>query len=217
MGYPALPNPNRKPLRFSDYIIPTIIALIVLGFLIYLSFRFGGRIMNAPNVKISDTTIIINNYYDTNIYLTKIVQNPIPVFVSPAEKKDSGLCDSVRMYKLVSSNDSVEVFSTVNVQGKLLNYLLSYRLTKPYYSEKIITVSKTTEKFRSGFLIGSEIIFYKNDVRFCPFLFNPSFSGKVGYEFGNGWGVMYGYDINKSHSVEVFKHINYEFFSLKRK
>ena len=107
----------------------------------------------------SDTTIVINHYYDTTIHLTETttINNTSSTYL---ENYDStivvteGMCDSVRSYEVESGNDSIELTAQVDVLGALLHHKLSYKWLLPYKTE----ITKTIYAWKSGPVIGLDLL-----------------------------------------------------------
>jgi len=155
--------------------IVTIIfyAIISVALLILVNDKFG-VVGSDPELISSDTSIIINNNYDTTIknVIVKNYTQPVRVVVfDPSqynldEKIDSSIskiiyCDSVRTYKPEGGNDSVNIYNNVVVQGRLLFFDQNYKLRFPI-QEKTITITNEILKSQAGLYAGFDLILQKD-------------------------------------------------------
>ncbi len=183
-----------KKYNLGSFIINVIILIVVIW------FCKTNRSGLSTIVTSSDTTIVINNYYDTTINKMTVsnITNPVQVYEITKDKKDSGLCDSVRVYEPLIKNDTIEIFNKLFVQGRLLNYDISYKWKLPMKTEIFTTITNDIIKPQKGIFGGINISSEKYGSSLPIGL-------QTGYLSKNGNIYYYSYNLNNIHSVSIGK------------
>ena len=135
------------------------VIYVVGAIILFLVGNYVGRGKIVPPTPNSDTTIVINNYYDTTIHVveTKTIYQTKSVYYKEYDTSivvTEGMCDSVRSYEVESGNDSIELTAQVDVLGALLHHKLSYKWLLPYKTE----ITKTIYAWKSGPVIGLDLL-----------------------------------------------------------
>ena len=182
--------------------INTFLLLACLFALIYSIFQIKS-IGISQLISNSDTTIVINNSFDTNIYNMTVsnIHKPVEIYRINDDQEDPNLCDSIRVYKPGIENDSIAIFNKLFVQGKLLNYDISYKWKLPVKSEIIRTITNDIIKPQHG-IFGGMNISYKNNISKIPLGLQIGYFSKMGNIFS------YSYDLDKTHSLFIGKSID---------
>jgi len=107
----------------------------------------------------SDTTIVINHYFDTTIYQTNKVYQTVnkSYYYKNYDTTivlDDSACDSVRMYKIKDASDSIEIYGNAIVHGELIDHSLQYRWLLPYSTE----ITKTIYVHDRGLTAGLDML-----------------------------------------------------------
>ena len=167
-------------------LLAVLIATILFGSGILVSKRF---LSTDVSVNGSDTTIVINHYYDTTIHVTQNVYTTNENSVYYKEYDTSlvyleGQCDSVRRYKIKDGTDSIEIYGDIFVWGTLMDRQLSYKWLVPYKTTETITINK----WRAGPVLGL-------DAMIIPGL---SVGIHAGWQTSKGMEYTVGYFTDKS-------------------
>jgi len=147
----------------------------------------------------SDTTIVINNYYDTTIYKVE-VKNVTQKHSYYYKEYDTslvvyqGMCDTVHTYDVTAGNDTIQIVGGITTLGILLDQEFSYRWLLPYKTEEI----KTIHSWRSGPIIGADLK--------VPFAVGIH----AGWQNKNGLEYSAGYFTDKSILFSVEKVFNFD-------
>lgn len=178
-----------------------LLSAALFGFILFLliSGRYGKA---AATDQRKDTTITINNYYDTNIYNTTTNNINRPSTSTPAPepltKYDSSLCDSDRTYNLVSNNDSIDIFSKIKTRGALLSNLVSYKLKMPSRTEIIKEIKVPVPIISRG-------IYGNIKTTFVTFNKDVCILGEIGLITKSNWMYSIGYSTQNQYSIGIGK------------
>ena len=144
--------------------IVLVLNIIVIGLIAFN--QFGIIQSQDPEISSSDTTIVINHYYDTTIkeVIVKNYQNPVQVLSYTPEECDTckdpfNYCDSIRIYHPEGGNDSLKIYNKAVIQGRLLSFDQSYQIMFPT-EQKTVTITNEIIKSKAGFYIGADLLFY---------------------------------------------------------
>lgn len=186
-------------------LLAVLIATILFGSGILVSKRF---LSTDVSVNGSDTTIVINHYYDTTIHVTQNVYTTNENSVYYKEYDTSlvyleGQCDSVRRYKIKDGTDSIEIYGDIFVWGTLMDRQLSYKWLVPYKTTETITINK----WRAGPVLGL-------DAMIIPGL---SVGIHAGWQTSKGMEYTVGYFTDKSILFSVEKVFNFDLIKENRK
>jgi len=182
-----------------------IILILIIGIIYLIPYRFQkASVVNQS----SDTTITINNYYDTTIYSTRnnTTIKPTQTLAAPLpiNSRDSSiaakLCDSIRTYDIPSSNDSMDILSHIRTQGILLNSSVNYKWKKAILTEKTIQIKNTVSSVSRGILINFKTTFVTLKNPLCV-------SGEIGFINKKNWIYTVGYNSDKQYIIGVGKMI----------
>jgi hypothetical protein len=136
------------------------LVILALGML-FIGYKVA-RLKTPVNTS-NDTTIVIQQFYDTTIYN---IQNVTHKQTASHYYKEydttivlqGGECDSVRTYQLTAGNDTIEISGNVNTLGLLISHDLSYKWKLPYKTVETVTINK----YKSGMLIGGSLFYPVN-------------------------------------------------------
>jgi hypothetical protein len=184
--------------------VVNLVVLAALAWLIFTGNKEGG---SGQTVISSDTTIVVNNYYDTTIreVVVRNITSPVQVYEVPEEKKDQRLCDSVRVYEPYTVNDSIDIYSKLFVQGRLLNYDLSYKWKLPTKTEVSTIITKEIINQQHGVFGGINFCLTENP----RFLTEIPIGLQAGYLSRKGNMFSYSYNLNRTHQISLSRIITF--------
>ena len=195
--------------KYKNILVTSLLAVLIATILFVSGILVSKRLSSTDgSLNGSDTTIVINHYYDTTIHITQNVYTTNENSVYYKEYDTSlvyleGQCDSVRRYKIQDGNDSIEIYGDIFVWGTLMDRQLSYKWLLPYKTVETITISK----WKSGPIIGVDA------------MIKPGFVVGIhgGWQTKKGMEYTVGYFTDKSILFSVRKVFNFAIIKEYRK